>query len=549
MAIPDEVKIGISVDDPNLIYNSRSYADNIKAGEGFGSVALDADGWPTGDFTVSICGGVNNTGTYGVYVDAYSADIHQGPGLTAPTPAPFVRDPLTGLLFTTVNVYQDSNPGPIEITNTRRNAGDTTATGVKSIAVMQPTDIGATTFVPYGTLWHPLDQNFCRPFAVSRFLDWASTNTFFGSGYGVYTDPPIEASSRPLPSKPVISHYDPLSVGVPAEHLIHWCNALGHDMWMAFPDVWSEAYCRKFIKIVFRGSDGVNAYTTTPKNPVWAPLKGCLYTTFTNEACFNYAFPQAQRTRNASDAEIASGNTDLVWNDNTFVSGNVTGEPAHWRYLCRGSTNLSIWCEEEIGRDAYGIRYRPCFDYQKGNTFMSLYGLSYTYRIAKQRGHETADQLIWGAGGSWYTDPVDSSITDTEAAFANPNYWNDDTWTVPELAGLQLPQFGNIRKVGYEGNTTQPTVAIGDDPRIQAITQRSLDRVINNGTSVAMVYNQLGQPWNTGDTIGNLKHPKWLGTVDRINFYGAGSAAQMTPTTATVSAGPIGIARRLRRIR
>lgn len=129
-----------------------------------------------------------------------------------------------------------------------------------------------------------------------RFMDWAKTNA----------SPQHDWVDRRLPNHifqtgiinaraPSATSEGNRETGVAWEHMVALCNATGRNLWINVPHLATDDYVTKLAQLIRFGTDGVNPYTTTNPNPVFAPLDSNLkvYVEFSNEIWSSgFSFPQ-----------------------------------------------------------------------------------------------------------------------------------------------------------------------------------------------------------------------------------------------------------------
>ena len=119
--------------------------------------------------------------------------------------------------------------------------------------------------------------------------------------------------------------------GGPWEHLILLANLTKKDAWINIPAKATDAYVRNVANMFKYGSDGVNPYTTTQKNPIYPPLAPGLhvYVEYSNEV-WNSEFTQM-----ADNCQLASD--DLVNKKNgAGVSMSVLNYDNNWNGVAYG---------------------------------------------------------------------------------------------------------------------------------------------------------------------------------------------------------------------
>ncbi|MFO1476996.1 MAG: hypothetical protein U1F98_10140 [Verrucomicrobiota bacterium] len=124
-------------------------------------------------------------------------------------------------------------------------------------------------------LFHPafLARLGDAPWAFLRCMDWNDSNA----------SPQRDWADRRLPSHAfqdgVLNRRSPATgfsgdrgTGIAFEYMVAAANASGHDLWITVPHLASDDFITKLAQLIRYGSDGVNPYTNTVSNPVYAPL-------------------------------------------------------------------------------------------------------------------------------------------------------------------------------------------------------------------------------------------------------------------------------------
>lgn len=148
----------IGVGDTNTDF---LFADMIKEGfriqpppGGSSAPSLDANGWPTGDFTAFLWdGGFNPPANKvnGTYALSFSGKAHVDAQFAFGTVSPQNNDGTTGNYDASSNtttatvVYAQANTMALEFTNTQRSADSAVGSGITNIQLMRPTSPGAST--------------------------------------------------------------------------------------------------------------------------------------------------------------------------------------------------------------------------------------------------------------------------------------------------------------------------------------------------------------------------------------------------------------------
>ena len=544
---------GFSFDNPD-----QACADAIRGNANFGS-AIDAKGWPTGDFNFGLCGGENNspgigsTGVYTLWIDAYSASVAID-GQLVGSVGPVTRDTVSGLLTCKITITQDCR-GNALVTGTRRLATDTTATGVRSIQAMLPIAPGSTTSHDRteftGRSFRAMVSPSGRPgFAFIRGLDLTLTNNF---SYGDYLHPeqrtqyflanPVTSAQLTNPNFPCLCRATVGAdawgghMGIAVEHITRLANDCNTDLWYSFPDVCDASYITSALKRIFFGSRTMaDGYAVEPFDSlqssyagagVFPPLAGKVYLVWSNEILFNYGFPQATDNNQNALAEVAAGGSDLLWGDGSAGSGSDP-TTAVLRRPMRKLIEIVDIAVGLVGQVNFGRKFRPVFDGQQGQASLMDNSFAYANRIAAQRGVPVSS-LIWGAGGAWYIDPVQDTLDNSGPNFENlfTRGWAPNTSTAADRAVLDKytsPGAAPVILTHYEGNTDTASVGARSDPRISTVTRANIEDCLAAGAKVLDVYATWVRPWNTMANVHDTASRTYLATLDAIQAHNAGPA-------------------------
>ncbi len=356
--------------DPNLAKD---------AGGKFILTPLDANGWPTQDFSINLGGnGHHNATTNPVDIEVSVTYLLS---FQCANPSPLIvgkPNPVTVSGFTatadgtgqyliTASVYllpqpihtdgTTSNSLALKITNTTQGA----ISGVRNLKVIPPGYPANTTQV-FRTDYLSL----LAPFSLIRTMDLARANgTPDYPAYTTWADrtPPTFATPMGV-SKP--------NAGVPWEYLVLLANTVNEDLWINVPIAANDDYVTKLAQLFKYGSDTAgNVYTSTQANPVHPPLKSNLhlYVEYSNEvwndymdqSAWNVAAAQNEYTNGTSPVTAAANLKPLGSSD---YSGTLQPGPAN-RYAER-SVRISNLFSSVWGASAINTTIRPIFAWQLG---------------------------------------------------------------------------------------------------------------------------------------------------------------------------------------
>ncbi len=351
----------------------------VKVNGVFPVATLDANGWPSQDFAVGVCGtghahAVTNSVDYdigGTY--AISFQCANNSPVLAGTPFPFtvtgfsaVADG-TGQYLITANLNLPSQPLRadglssnalwIKITNTTQGA----ISGVRNLKVILPGYPANTT-----QLFRSDYLSMLAPFSVMRTMDWTATNECPAyPGVTAWTDrtPPTFATirGRALPN-----------AGIPWEHVILLANMVNKDPWINVPIAATDDYVTKLAKLFKYGSDAAgNIYTSTQTNPVNPPLNANLhlYVEYSNEV-WNGSFAQAAWNVTAAQTEYTNGTSPVTASANLKPLGssdfaNAT-RPGPANRVAERLVQISNIFSSVWGAGAINTTIRPVYAWQLG---------------------------------------------------------------------------------------------------------------------------------------------------------------------------------------
>lgn len=563
--------IGLNPSSVGPSSRDRHYADAVRSGSGFiGEV--DAAGWPTSAaFNFVMCeaqaGGSSGTWQARVRADRVGAlTFGLSEGAAGSTIGALVRQ--GDWWVAPVNIAGDNAFVTLQFAGCYRTAG-TGSPGAYEVRVMRPITPGSPTS-------HDPDEFAARDylamltgdggpgrFAFNRNLDTMLVNNYGREpgvqlaevtpgnpdgdrGYAYYKTHPYQFSQRTLPGTPNQSNF-PTVFGISIEDHNRFCNLAGQDSWFVGPDVWTDDCWRQFFRITFFGSAANGDPFTSPQDPFPAdghpPLAGVLYFTDSNEA-FNYDFSATIRLSKATNEELASGNTDLRWDDHSLGAGGAA-DPMFCR-IARRTIEIRHIAVEVGGVENYGRKFRPVLDGQNGNIEKTTSALAYVRRYAKQNGYEVGD-LIWGAGGSWYSDAVFRTGEDDSASIEQmfAAGWTDNSaYEAALAAALANLGEGQIVGTGYEGHADCASVVGCKDPRMSGVFRDLVDSTIAAGRRALCIFTTWVRPWLILDSSSDRQHPYYLECLARVAAHDAGptgpvamlaDAPTPTPTPTPVS--------------
>jgi hypothetical protein len=276
-----------------------------------GLAPLGPDGWPTGDFSLSLfftVAGVANLG--GVYTISFeSASAPSVTLLTPGTLSPFTLNASTGRWEGAATL--PNSPGDFNL----RFTGVTSP--VRNIRVLRPGFTGNENFVqPWlGTMnrWSSL-----------RFMGWTNTNN---SSIINWTDGNAPGFGR---------WGIDTAGGVPWEVCVDLANTLNRDMWVTIPHRATNAYVAQLAALIRDNLAPGRRVFVEWSNELW-----------------NFSFQQASWNRQQALNEVALGNSNL----------NYDGEldPRFWwtRRVAKRTLEIADIFESTMGPGSRNTRFLP----------------------------------------------------------------------------------------------------------------------------------------------------------------------------------------------
>jgi hypothetical protein len=469
-----EVPLGVNLEKVSDWGRSIMFADAMKHSRHWGSVnvpydeqaPVDADGWPTGDAGVTIMVGVPHMA--GVYKLSFTGHA---------TVAPVARSDLTTRVQ---NMVYDAGTntstadvvlGPDETNLFLVFTG--TSGGVKNVKLMRPG------YLPTDTFSKPfLDQ--LAMFQILRFIDYSR----------IIDNPQVNWSDRMLPTSATQQH----PAGAAWEYAIELANLTGKDPWINIPDQATNHYVRQ-LATLFRDN--------------LAPDRK-LYVEWSNEV-WNDIFDQTQRNYDATNAEIATGRSNLNYDSET--------NPAYlaWRRTARRAKEVSDIFRSVFGDAAMMTRVRPVLAGHLARPVMIVQGLEF---IANVFGPPS--RYLYAIAPAAYFDVDNNTRTDltVDQIFAElPAQVTALKNNV--LLHTVWAQYYKLKNVAYEGGpglaggeSLDAKLAANRDPRMKNLIVQLYNDWFSAGGdlflhySLASKWGQYGS-WGLSDDITQPTGPKW----------------------------------------
>ena len=538
-------QMGINIGAPADYGEDRLYADVMKTSHSFVAgtnangttpASLDANGWPTSDFSFYVWAGIDNMqGTYTLSFTG-QAVVTSSPSLTMNNVSYNAGSNTTSMTFN--NPSSSAGYLSLSFSNTQRVNGGALGTGVTHIQIMRPVTPGSTTSFSSSVLFNTPLQAEIAKFSVIRFMDFMATN------WNVQ----VNWSDRMLPGSPSYNRnpgnaYGWEGLGGPWEDVILLANTTGKDAWINIPAMATDAYVTDVANMFKYGSDGVNPYTSVQANPVYPPLNPNLnlYVEYSNEL-WNGSFGQFSENCQEASAELAAGNSPLNWDSswNGATYSNTNWQWAFcWRHVAERAVGISNDFRAVFGDAAMGTRIRPVLESQFGGGVLPTEAgmmLDYYDNLSGTwvTNPHPPSYYIYGAGGAFYYNPTGTPTT-LDAFFADPGM-NPSSAVVDAIwQDTALASAMGVQHLGYEGgpnlvtssNTAQNTLyaAAVNDPRMTTAVINMQHAWTSNGGGLFTYLTSTGNyEWGFTPDVYNLNTMK-LAAIDQLN------ASQKAPLT------------------
>ncbi|NDD31085.1 MAG: hypothetical protein EB084_22750 [Proteobacteria bacterium] len=476
--------LGVNLEFVRDWSRSQAFVDVIKSSRRFGTVsrfwdtpcAVDANGWPTTDFGVTVFTDVPNAA--GTYLLSFNGRAQVGCYDTQN----LVRNPQYNAATdtTTAEVVVGKNPmaGRGDGLSLRFTG---TTNGCRNIRLLRPGYALDTR-----ELYSDAFIRRLAPFTVLRTMQMQST-----------VDSPLKTwSDRVLPSEA----QQTTNRGVALEYLAQLANRTQKDLWICVPDQADDTYVRNMATLL-KG--------TLNSNRV-------IYLEWSNEV-WNGMYQEAQRNMTAARTEGQAGPCPL----NDFGSTTNQGYWA-WRRVARRSIEIGAIFKQVFGTDA--SRVRLVLPHQTENTYMLFHQLLFVSRY-----YGAPSQYFYGVAGAPYfgIDPANRNETNlsvdrvialcglsldriiaTRLGF-DPTFQGVLDWNrLPTQ--LSLARFYGLRSLAYEGGpdtavsgpeSLASKIAANRDPRMADMVARYLNTWFSNGNDL-FCYFILAQPENQNGHAG-----------------------------------------------
>ena len=265
------------------------------------NATVDANGWPTQDFFITIADLRNARGQQ-VDPDPHVVDITGTYAISFNGVADVSNCCVTNSEFRNISYDNATNTTTLDFflgegekqaflqlrfRNTQRNPDAALNTGITNLRVNRP-GYDLSTTQPYTDVW----LNAIAPFSTLRYMDWLHTNNNAEFLNGDKTKPiEVDWADRKvtLPEEQTTGTIEGLR-GLAWETIIEHINYTGKDAWLNIPVHASDDYVRQLARLI---RDNVNPSVK-------------LYLEYSNEL-WNYGFDQFDWNFNKAQQEVADG--------------------------------------------------------------------------------------------------------------------------------------------------------------------------------------------------------------------------------------------------
>ena len=392
-------------------------------------VAMDANGWPTGDGQLMLWEGTGDSLYAGTYACRFTGQAAVSIGGIGGIKLQVAGD---GAFYDQLSLGQgwnsgtntttfmmivpaggESSPLALVFSGTRRLSSDTKATGITNLQVMRPRTVGGSDPYAFATIYSDSFKSAADVFTSFRWLD-VNGNL----GEKEWADRVRPNYGRSFVSGDVYND-GKQNKGWVYEYEIMFCNETGKDLYLTVPMRASNDYFTKLAQLLKYGSDANgNPYTSAVANPVYAPLNPNLhaYIEVSNEV-WNTA-GGFEQTRQADDDAVAAGTArSAEWNVINYDGTLNTSDVGGWsnvdmmrltRWYALRTVRMSEQFRGIFGSDMMN-RIRPVMYWQYNNTSMAGNEMRFVdgyFNNADGQSHvatpHPVSYYLWGAGGAAY---------------------------------------------------------------------------------------------------------------------------------------------------
>lgn len=548
----------------DLIRMSRNFMAVNTNGNGPGTVPVDANGWPTTDFSFYVWAGIDKmNGTYALSFQGQA--VVSGNDIGNVT---LSYDPATNTSSGTFR-YTDAASSYLffNFAGTKRTAASATGTGVTQIKLMRPLTPGSTQTHPVSELFNRAAKAELMKFQVVRYMDYL----------GIVWSPLTTWTDRPLPSWASFNRnpggiYGWEGIGGPLEYVIRLSNETATDPWVNIPAKATDDYIRNMALMLAYGSDGINPYTSPQSNPVYPPLNPDrkIYVEYSNEVWSSMFSAFADNCKAASDELMASAgnsplNFDKSWNGVAWIENDPNYNRNFdydkcWRRIAKRGVEISNIFRSVFGDSVMGTRIRPELMTQQNNGQNTLVAAARMMLGYYDNGEGDFVSIphppryyFYGAGGSGYYSPV-NPITSLDGLFTDPGMTPNGSGWAPRLQrDAEIVAAMGLKRVCYEGGPGLDTTnGPADTIFAQAVNDARMTTTVvdmhnswsSYGGELFVYYEFAGDyQWGFTGNIYDLATPKILG-IDQLNStprwpttFGAQIPATVTGTSMGLCQG------------
>ena len=503
--------LGINVGTPEFV-------DVIKQSNGFNG-ARDSRGWPTSDAIIVVFDDRVNQPWNGPDPNASQPDMSGTYHLSFHGQADIWSWPASiqnvsydaSTNTTTADVVEPvGNPFlQLNFSNSMRNPGDPSGTGITDVRLIRPGYDPNTTQEFTNQYLAAL-----KPFTTIRTNGATNTNNYGPEWAGS----PLDWSQRHLPTDAGVGPGgDGRVAGTSWEDLIALANATHTNLWINIPGPATDDYVTQVANLIKNGDtvDGIHYSGLDPSLKV--------YVEWSNEVWGGLA-----PTYNYNVADIkqqVQGGNSVLTSDGTPPTYNPWTGPTLLRndllHTERIATDFNA-----VFNDPNHDRIRPVLAWQEGN----LWAFPATFAWF-QSNFGAPSQYLYGIGGANYYSPSDYSTVDNllnslSAAEQALNQQIKDTTTLANQYGLKNVAYEGGPGISNTGDAGQVGLAALRDPRMEKIVYQSyIDWFANGGDQANFTNGPYGiwgpqWPWSAAE-LGQANNPsaspKYAGLMDVIN--------------------------------
>jgi hypothetical protein len=489
-------KVGANISNVRYYSRGMEYVDLIRHAGGFGPVsgpwntpatpiALDADGWPTEDFSVMLLGSQDPSakGIAGRYTVVFRqtaqsrtrGDLRILIGGTSGTLSAISYDAATGLSHATMDLPVGTTDLWMTFTNT--------SGGLRDLKVIRPGYDWRSANLPVFT---DLFLDHLKSLSTIRFMDWTATNSNFVARWD--TRPTL------VNTRANVNRQNGAQPGMPWERAIELANTANTDLWVCIPTKADSRYYTELAKLIkAKLKPNLNVYVEY-SNEVW-----------------NGSFPQYHYMTggapstfgSAVDEELAAGNVNLKHDETptNVLSAYTLGTRIYTERLFR----ISEAFRGVFGDDQMITRVRPVLAWQVGTGSLFERMLDYAKRVYPNRPVNTAiyaissapyyalgaNKTVEGLTATQVLDSLEASVNSLPLAYSY------------ESSAFIAKKYG-VKWVAYEGgaDTFGPTSIAAKteahrSARMKTLCQKNIRDFHKAGGDLFMYYYAGAGSWST----------------------------------------------------